>query len=186
MRTEFTGSAGYGPEGSDRPIWEGRDSSELAGVIGAGQAAHSSDSADLDERAAGYPPPTPRSGRHQAAHKAPRRRDAARNVAAAESAYDEEVVERQRDGQGEAGTDRRPRTRGDLVRTGIRGLGQTLITFGMIVLLFVVYELFITDLLNDQAQQNLTQELEQKWADEPTVGPDLPSGGLSEMPLGDG
>jgi len=79
-----------------------------------------------------------------------------------------------------------PRTRGDVVRTGIRGLGQTLMTFGVIVLLFVVYEIFITDLFNDQRQDELTQELREDWGDDPTVGPDLPGGGLPSIPLGEG
>ncbi len=74
----------------------------------------------------------------------------------------------------------------DLVRTGIRGLGQTLITFGLIVLLFVVYELFVTDLITNERQEELTEELLQNWEDDPTLGPDLPGGGLSTVPLGDG
>ena len=93
-----------------------------------------------------------------------------------EPAYDESV------GAGR----RQPRTGRDLVFTGIRGLGQTFITAGLVVLLFVVYELFITDLLTDQRQEELTQDLLQKWEDDPTLGPDLPGGGLASIPLGDG
>ncbi len=91
-------------------------------------------------------------------------------------AYDESV------GAGRS----QPRTGRDLVFTGIRGLGQTFITAGLVVLLFVVYELFITDLLTDQRQEELTQDLLQKWEDDPTLGPDLPGGGLASIPLGDG
>lgn len=111
-----------------------------------------------------------RSGRHQAAPtKARGRKDAGTAPG----------------GSGPART--APRRRSDLVRTGIRGLGQTLITFGLIVLLFVVYELFITDLMTEQRQEELTQELIQDWEEEdPTVGPDLPGGGLSQIPLGEG
>lgn len=80
-----------------------------------------------------------------------------------------------------------PRGDRDLVRTGIRGLGQTLITFGLIVLLFVVYELFVTDLFTNQRQEELTQELLQNWGnDDPTLGPALPGGGLPTVPLGNG
>jgi len=57
----------------------------------------------------------------------------------------------------------------------------------LIVLLFVVYELFITDLMTDQRQEELTDELVQNWEnDDPTLGPDLPGGGLSQIPIGDG
>lgn len=84
-------------------------------------------------------------------------------------------------------TDRRPtRTRGDLVRTGVRGVGQLLVTAGLVVLLFVVYEVWITDLTSDRKQDALSNELRQDWeGDDPTV-PGLPSGGLSEVPLGQG
>lgn len=79
------------------------------------------------------------------------------------------------------------RARGDLVRTGVRGFGQTLITLGLIVLLFVVYELWVTDLITAERQEDLTQELREVWEDDPTVsGPDLPGGGPSQIPLGEG
>lgn len=79
---------------------------------------------------------------------------------------------------------------GHFVRTGIRGIGQTLITGGLIVMLFVVYEIWITDLLTNQRQEELTQDLRQNWEDDvdPTVGtgPALPGGGLSQIDLGEG
>ncbi len=85
---------------------------------------------------------------------------------------------------------RQPRTGRDLLFTGIRGLGQACITAGLVVLLFVVYELFITDLLTNQRQEELTQELLKNWEDDPTLGPDLgpdlPGGGLPTVPLGEG
>src|SRR3712207_6893087 len=34
---------------------------------------------------------------------------------------------------------------------------------GAVVLLFVVYELYVTDLLSDRAQDNLTHELRDEW-----------------------
>lgn len=52
--------------------------------------------------------------------------------------------------------------------------------------MFVVYELSITDLLSDQRQEELTPDLLQDWEDNPTLGPDLPGGGLSQIPLGEG
>ena len=59
----------------------------------------------------------------------------------------------------------------DIGRTVIRGLGQTLITFGLVCLLFVVYELWVTDLFAAREQSHLSQEIHQEWADSPTVEP---------------
>ena len=63
----------------------------------------------------------------------------------------------------------RHRRAGDLGRTVVRGIGQTLVTFGLVVLLFVVYEVWVTDLLTAQRQGQLSDQLHQGW-DEPTVG----------------
>ena len=64
-----------------------------------------------------------------------------------------------------------PRRRGDGIRTVIRGLGQTLITIGLISLLFVVYELWVTDIFAAQEQHHLSQQIHERWADAPTVEP---------------
>ncbi len=87
----------------------------------------------------------------------------------------------------DAAAARPARTRGDLVRTGVRGVGQLLVTAGLVVLLFVVYEVWITDLTSDRKQDALSNELRQDWegSDDPTV-PTLPDGGISEVPLGQG
>jgi sortase (surface protein transpeptidase) len=61
------------------------------------------------------------------------------------------------------------RRRRELGRTVVRGVGQTLITFGLVALLFVVYELWVTDVLAAQQQDQLSREVEQQWADAPTV-----------------
>ena len=42
--------------------------------------------------------------------------------------------------------------RGDVVRTLLRGTGQTLITLGVVLLLFCVYELKVTNLVTARAQ----------------------------------
>jgi sortase (surface protein transpeptidase) len=68
-----------------------------------------------------------------------------------------------------------PRRRGDLVRTVIRGVGQTLITFGLVALLFVVYELYVTDILAAREQDQLSQEIQDQWADSPTVEAPAPA-----------
>jgi sortase A len=52
---------------------------------------------------------------------------------------------------------------GDLVRTGLRGVGQLLLTIGFVLLLFVVYEVYVTDILAGQAQDELSDELRDEW-----------------------
>jgi sortase A len=69
------------------------------------------------------------------------------------------------EGVAERGRHRRP---GDVGRTVVRGIGQTLVTLGMVVLLFVVYEVWVTDLLTAQRQGQLSDELQSGW-DDPTV-----------------
>jgi sortase (surface protein transpeptidase) len=61
------------------------------------------------------------------------------------------------------------RPRGDRVRTLIRGIGQTLITLGLVALLFVAYELWVTDIIASQQQDQLSEEIQDQWADTPTV-----------------
>lgn len=47
-------------------------------------------------------------------------------------------------------------------------LGEVLITFGLVVLLFVGYEVYVTDLLSAGKQRDATAELDQRWSgDEP-------------------
>jgi len=79
----------------------------------------------------------------------------------------------------------RPRTRrrGDAGRTVIRGIGQTLITFGLVCLLFVVYELWVTDLFTAREQSHLSQEIHQQWKDAPTVEPAPAAPGQSAAPF---
>ena len=42
-------------------------------------------------------------------------------------------------------------------------VGEVLVTGGLVVLLFVVYELFVTDLLADRRQDELTEQLHEDW-----------------------
>jgi sortase A len=51
----------------------------------------------------------------------------------------------------------------DLARTVARGIGQTLITAGIVVLLFVVYEVYVTDLFGHEKQEKATAALDHKW-----------------------
>jgi len=61
--------------------------------------------------------------------------------------------------------------RRDRWRTVAGGLGQTLLTAGVVLLLFVVYELWVTDLFAAREQDRLSDELRDGWsADAPVVG----------------
>ena len=68
----------------------------------------------------------------------------------------------------------------DAVRTGLRGLGQTLITAGVVVLLFCFYELQITNVVAARSQDRLGDRLDRSWAaprstaPAPTAEPVLP------------
>ena len=59
-------------------------------------------------------------------------------------------------------TARRPAATGSA--RSLRGIGQTLITFGLVALLFVVYELWVTDLFAAQDQNQLSEEIHEQWA----------------------
>jgi sortase (surface protein transpeptidase) len=74
-----------------------------------------------------------------------------------------------------------PQTQRDRGRTLARGVGQTLITVGLVALLFVGYELWVTDLLAARSQQQLSEEIRQQWRDDPTVSPAEPA--PSEQPF---
>jgi sortase A len=81
---------------------------------------------------------------------------------------------------------------GDYVRAGIRGIGQTLVTLGLVVLLFVVYEVWITNISSNQKQSKIKHELVQKWSsgqDPLPTGVDrlhLPAGVQATLPAGAG
>ena len=83
-----------------------------------------------------------------------------------------------------AGEDGPVRRKGDGVRTVLRGVGQTLITLGVVVLLFIVYEAFITNIFNAQKQNQLHAQLEKQW-DDPTVGVPQQETKISDVPIGD-
>ena len=78
------------------------------------------------------------------------------------------------------------RRRSDLGRTVIRGIGQTLITVGLVALLFVVYELWVTDILAAQQQDQLSEEIQEQWADDPTVSSTDPAPAPGSLDVGVG
>ena len=69
------------------------------------------------------------------------------------------------------------------VRTGLRGVGQALITLGAIVLLFVVYELQVTGVVAARAQDRLGDELEQSWSEVPRQPVSAPVEGAPVTPV---
>ena len=81
---------------------------------------------------------------------------------------------------------RPPVTGGDRVRFVLRGVGQTLITLGLVVLLFVVYEVWITNIFAHRAQSKVTSALEHEWASGKDPLLPLPGSTDPTIPLGTG
>jgi sortase A len=80
----------------------------------------------------------------------------------------------------------RQRTVGDNIRTGLRGLGQTLITFGLVVLLFVVYEVYVTTWFTHREQHKLKIALQHEFATGQDPLEKLPDGSLPNLKVGAG
>lgn len=59
---------------------------------------------------------------------------------------------------------------GDGWRTAARGLGQLLITCGVVILLFVAYELWFTGFYTKEQQDKINHQLQQQWTG---TGPDV-------------
>lgn len=74
----------------------------------------------------------------------------------------------------------------------VRGFGQALIAVGLIALLFVGYQVWVTDEINAGRQSELTQDLREQW--EAGAGPEASNGlvpdplrdGVAQLPLGEG
>ncbi|WP_455768965.1 class E sortase [Micromonospora chersina] len=62
-------------------------------------------------------------------------------------------------------------TVGSRLRTIVRGTGEVLITFGLVVLLFAGYEIWGKAVIVDAHQNDLSSQLAQEWGADPTVGP---------------
>ena len=61
-----------------------------------------------------------------------------------------------------------------MTRTIIRGLSELAVTAGAVLLLFVVYEVWVTDLWSDRAQDQVAEELREDWASgAPDAEPDF-------------
>ncbi|WP_428829912.1 class E sortase [Saccharothrix syringae] len=48
-------------------------------------------------------------------------------------------------------------------RKAVRAVGEALITMGLVILLFVVYEVYVTDLISAGKQDDATEALDQEW-----------------------
>jgi len=64
-----------------------------------------------------------------------------------------------------------PRRRPDKSRNAVRNAGEVLITLGMVVLLFVVYEVYWTDLISAGKQRDATTALDTQWGDQTAADP---------------
>jgi sortase A len=78
-----------------------------------------------------------------------------------------------------------PMATGDRVRFVIRGIGQTFITAGMIILLFVVYEVYVTNVFAHREQTKVHTALEKTWAKGKDPLP-LPGASTTTIPVGTG
>ena len=64
----------------------------------------------------------------------------------------------------------------DLLRTVGRGVGQLMLTVGYVLVLFVVHELWVTDLRSNARQDELTAELRDGWTQPAVVPAELQGG----------
>jgi len=74
---------------------------------------------------------------------------------------------------------------GDRVRFVLRGIGQTFITAGLVILLFVAYEVYVTNLFAHREQVKVHNALEKQWAQGKDPLP-LPGAGNTSIPIGEG
>jgi sortase (surface protein transpeptidase) len=56
-------------------------------------------------------------------------------------------------------------------RKAVRGFGELMITAGLVILLFVVYEVYVTDLISAGKQNEATVALDDQWNESNTVAP---------------
>jgi sortase A len=72
------------------------------------------------------------------------------------------------------------------LRAGARGLGELLMTLGVVLLLFVGWQLWWTDVTADRAQATTINSLQKHWAESGGKAPGgLINGKVSSVPLGD-
>lgn len=76
---------------------------------------------------------------------------------------------------------------GRVVRGAVHGLGELFITLGVLLLLFVAWQLWWTDIAAGQTQRALTHTLEREWGQPQAPHPSgkVSSVDLKEIPMGD-
>ncbi|WP_371878810.1 class E sortase [Amycolatopsis roodepoortensis] len=87
----------------------------------------------------------------------------------------EETVVFEPVGGGTATEERPPRELGK-GGAAIRTVGELLITAGLVVLLFMVYEVYVTDLFSANKQSEASSELDGEWGKDRQLHPDLVDG----------
>jgi sortase A len=78
-----------------------------------------------------------------------------------------------------------PSSFGDVVRTFVRGVGQVLITLGVVILLFVAYELWGTSYYTHQQQDALRDNIAKDWKQDTGLG-EISEQQIGHVPLGTG
>jgi sortase A len=71
-------------------------------------------------------------------------------------------------------------------RKAVRGFGEVLITMGLVVLLFVVYEVYVTDLLSAEKQSEATAALDSEWNTDTVTPPPADPNRQSKLTLIEG
>ncbi len=81
-----------------------------------------------------------------------------------------------------------PRRAKDPVRTTLFGLGELLVTLGLVLMLFVVYEVWVTNIFAHYKQQKVENDLVQAFANNqnPLAQATLPGGSQQTIPIGSG
>jgi sortase (surface protein transpeptidase) len=74
----------------------------------------------------------------------------------------------------------------DTARRVVRTFGELFITAGLVILLFVVYEVYWTDLISAGKQNQATSSLDTKWKDQDTVGQEPQRGTHYDLTEGQG
>jgi len=73
-------------------------------------------------------------------------------------------------------------SRGERVRAVVRGVGEVLITAGLVLLLFVAWQLWWTDVEANRAQAAITDDLHELWGDEARKPRPAPTAEPAEPP----
>ncbi|MGN6300974.1 MAG: class E sortase [Angustibacter sp.] len=69
------------------------------------------------------------------------------------------------------------------LRSAARGLGELLVTLGVVLLLFLVWQLWWTDVTAGRVQQQVTHQLQDSWTPPPRTAPTAPATPVNDPPL---